>query len=67
VSGEGDAQECIIGLSLSTLAYALSDQALIPAKECHNRQDDITWSKKHIHRLFKLAGVPVPPIYVEKD
>jgi hypothetical protein len=65
--GEGDAQECIVGLSLSTSAYALSDQALIPAKDCHNRQDDITWSKKHIHRLFKLAGVPVPPIYVEKD
>ena len=65
--GEGDDEERIVGLSLSTSAYALSDQALIPAKDCHNRQDDIIWSKKHIHWLFKLARVPVPPIYIEQD
>lgn len=65
--GEGDDEERIVGLSLTTTAYALSDLALMAAKDRHNRRDDINWAKKHIHRLFKLASVSVPPIYDEKD
>ena len=65
--GEGDDEERIVGLSLTTSAYALDPEHILPAKDICNRQADIVWAKKHIHRLFKLAGVPVPPIYVEQD
>jgi hypothetical protein len=63
--GEGQYEECVIGLTLSTSAYTLGDHTLIGSREIHNRQDDINWARKHIHRLFKLAGVPMPPIYIE--
>ena len=65
--GEGDDEERIVGLSLSTSTYALDPEHMLPVKDICNRQADIVWAKKHIHRLFKLAGVPVPPIYVEQD
>ncbi len=64
--GEGDDDETIIGLSLSTTAYALDPDRRRPG-EISNRPSDIAWAKKKIHKLFKLAGVPMPPIYVERD
>jgi hypothetical protein len=71
--------ECIVGLDLSTAAYALADSLrdrytdsetrrdVNGKQSIYNRPDDITWAEKHIERLFELAGVPVPPIAVGKD
>jgi hypothetical protein len=71
--------ECIVGLNLSTAAYALADtlnerftdsetrQNVNGKQTIYNRPEDLAWAQKHIHRLFHLAGVPIPPIYVEKE
>ena len=32
-----------------------------------NRPEDIAWAMKHIHRLFKLANVPTPPIFTNQE
>ncbi len=64
--GEGDDQQRIVGLSLSTTAFALDPERLFPANNILNRPDDIAWARKHIHLLFKLSGVPVPPVYIER-
>lgn len=70
---------CIVGLELSTAAYALADtlterftdsetrRDFRGKQTIYNRAEDLAWAEKHIHRLFKLAGVPIPPIYVEKE
>ncbi len=71
--------ECIVGLNLSSAAYALADrlpqQFTASETRCdvndkrtiYDRPDDLAWAKKQIHRLFKLAGMHTPPIYVEKE
>ena len=71
--------ETIVGLELSTAAYALADRfpddytdsethrSVNRKQSVYNRAEDIAWAKKHIHRLFRLAGVPTPPIYIEKE
>jgi hypothetical protein len=71
--------ECIVGLNLSTAAYALADtlnerftdsetrHAVNGKQTIYNRPEDLAWAQKQIHRLFHLAGVPTPPIYVEKE
>ena len=69
----------IVGLNLSTAAYALADtlnehftdsetrRDFRGKQTIYNRAEDLAWAEKHIHRLFKLAGVPTPSIYVEKE
>jgi hypothetical protein len=71
--------ECIVGLNLSTAAYALADELRERFTDSEircdyrgkqtifNRPEDLAWAQKQIHRLFKLAGVPTPPIYIEKE
>ena len=71
--------ECIVGLNLSTAAYALADtlherftdsetrHAVNGKQTIYNRPEDQAWAQKQIHRLFRLAGVPAPPIHVEKE
>jgi len=71
--------ECIVGLNLSTAAYALADtlndrftdseiRRNVNGKQTiYNRSEDLVWARKQIHRLFRLAGVPTPPICVEKE
>jgi len=71
--------ETIVGLNLSTAAYALADRlpdqytnsetrkAVHGKESIFNRPEDITWARKHIHRLFRLANVPTPPIYTNQE
>jgi hypothetical protein len=71
--------ECIVGLNLSTAAYALADtlnerftdsetrHAVNGKQTIYNRPEDLAWAQKQIHRLFRLAGVPTPPMYIEKE
>jgi hypothetical protein len=71
--------ETIVGLNLSTAAYALADRlperytnsetrkALLGKKSIFNRPEDIAWARKHIYRLFKLANVPTPPIFTNQE
>jgi hypothetical protein len=71
--------ERVVGLNLSTSAYALADELrdrftdsetrrdFRGKQTVFNRPEDLAWAEKHIHRLFKLAGVPAPPIFVEKE
>jgi len=71
--------ECIVGLNLSTAAYALADRLpqqftasetrrdVNDKRTIYNRPEDLAWAQKQIHRLFKLAGIHTPPIYVEKE
>ena len=65
--GEGKNEQRIIGLSLSTSAYALSDAGLVPSRAVRNRLADIAWAKEQTLRLFALARINPPPFYVEKD
>ena len=71
--------ETIVGLNLSTAAYALADRlpdqytnsetrrAVHGKQSIFNRPEDIAWARKHIFRLFRLANVPVPPIYTNQE
>ena len=71
--------ETIVGLNLCTAAYALADRlpaqytnsetrkAIHGKQSIFNRPEDIAWAMKHIHRLFRLANVPVPPIYTNQE
>ena len=71
--------ETIVGLNLSTAAYALADRlpdqytnsetrkAIHGKQSIFNRPEDIAWAMKHIHRLFKLANVSTPPIYTNQE
>ena len=71
--------ETIVGLNLSTAAYALADRlperytnsetrkALLGKESIFNRPEDIAWARKHIHRLFKLANVPTPPVFTNQE
>jgi len=71
--------EAIDGLILSTAAYALADRlpdqytssetrkAVHGKQSIFNRPEDIAWAMKHIHRLFKLANVPTPPIFTNQE
>jgi hypothetical protein len=71
--------EAIVGLNLSTAAYALADtlserftdsetRRNVNGKQTiYNRAEDLVWARKQIQRLFKLASVPTPPIHTEKE
>ena len=71
--------ETIVGLNLSTAAYALADRlperytnsetrkVLLDKESIFNRPEDIAWARKHIHRLFKLANVPMPPVFTNNE
>jgi len=71
--------EAIVGLNLSTKAYALAERlpeqytssetrkAVHAKQSIFNRPEDIAWAMKHIHRLFKLANVPTPPIFTNQE
>mgnify|MGYP001156649990 FL=1 len=57
--------ETITHLCLETDAYDLRAVKQRPPK-IHNRPEDITWAKQKIRSLFQQAGIPCPPIKVEK-
>ena len=71
--------EAIVGLNLSTAAYALADtlndrftdsetRCSVNGKQTiYNRPEDLAWARKHIQHLFRLAGVPTPPIHTEME
>ena len=70
--------ETIVGLEVSTCAYALADrfpqefsQSLIAERlgkqSIRNRQEDLAWAERKIQELFRLAGVTMPAIQVVED
>jgi hypothetical protein len=79
--GEGDQEEQITHVALSTTAYVLADRKPekftefsvamgrrgIDPMSIQNRPADIRWAKKKIRWLFKKAGVRCPQIVVEKE
>jgi hypothetical protein len=70
--------ETIVGLELSTCAYALADRfpgrfsdsliaGRIGMQSVRNRADDIAWAKAKIQALFDLARVRMPAIEIVED
>ena len=70
--------EAIVGLELSTCAYALADRfpqefsASLLAQQLgkqsiRNREDDLAWAMRKIRELFRLACVPMPAVNVIDD
>lgn len=65
----------IIGLNLTTMAYALRDLTLDredwwrkqDETLYENRPDDVAWATEKIRWLFAQADVPLPPIHLETD
>ncbi|MBC8506916.1 MAG: hypothetical protein H8D34_18785 [Chloroflexi bacterium] len=57
--------ERIVHLWLSSDAYELGDHLGAGRYALHNRPEDLTWAESKVHRLFQLAGVPIPPIVIE--
>jgi hypothetical protein len=50
-----EGEPTIIGIALSTDAYALRDARLIKAGEGHNRPEDIAWAKRKIEWLWQAS------------
>ena len=70
--GEGEQEEQITHVALSTTAYVLADRkpdkfSEFYAADIQNRPPDIRWAKQKIRWLFKQAGVPCPPIVIVKE
>ncbi|OGG45724.1 MAG: hypothetical protein A3F84_18420 [Candidatus Handelsmanbacteria bacterium RIFCSPLOWO2_12_FULL_64_10] len=63
-----EGEPAIIGIALSTDAYALRDARRIKAGEIHNRPEDIVWAKGKIEWLWQAstAGGTMPPIVVDE-
>lgn len=70
--------ETIVGLELSTCAYALSDHfpnrfsdsliaGRIGLQSVRNRADDLAWAEAKIQALFDLAGMHMPAIRIVED
>ncbi len=70
--------EAIIGLEVSTCAYALADRfpdrfsaspiaRRLGKQPIQNREEDLAWTRKKIQVLFRIAGLPVPLISVIED
>lgn len=70
--------ETIVGLELSTCAYALADHfpetfsespiaARLGKQSIRNRPDDLNWAEAKIQALFEQAGVRMPTIYNTED
>lgn len=70
--------ETIVGLELSTCAYALADRfpkifsespiaARLGKQSIRNRPDDLTWAEAKIQKLFSLAGLTLPAICIAED
>jgi hypothetical protein len=56
----------IIGIELTTIAYALHDARLLDQKSMANRPDDIAWAKQKIEWLWQASRATdkMPPIKV---
>ena len=70
--------ESIVGLEVSTCAYALSDRfpeqfsesplaGKLGRQSIRNRRDDLEWAEGKIESLFRLAGIATPAIYIAKE
>jgi hypothetical protein len=71
--------EAIVGLNLATAAYALADRLpeqytasetrrdLAGKVSIFNRPAELVWARQHLHRLFRLAGVPQPPVFTNSE
>lgn len=63
--GDPELAPAISHLCLETDAYDLRAVKQRPPM-IHNRPEDIAWAKQKIRSLFQQAGVPCPPVKVEK-
>jgi len=70
--------ETIVGLELSTCAYALADRfpeafsespiaARLGKQSIRNRPEDLTWAEAKIQTLFELARIHLPVICITED
>jgi len=70
--------EAIVGLEVSTCAYALADRfpaefsespiaARLGKQSIRNRSEDLGWTRRKILTLFQLAGIESPTIYIAED
>lgn len=70
--------ETIVGLEVSTCAYALADRfpetfsespiaARLGKQSIRNRPEDLAWAEAKIQILFHLAGLRLPAICIAED
>lgn len=70
--------ESIIGLELSTTAYALANRfpekysaspvaKRLGKQAIHNREDDVRWAIEKTRLLFEKAGVPMPEVFLDRE
>ena len=70
--------ESIVGLEVSTCAYALADRfptdfsespiaARLGKRSIRNRSEDLAWARRKILYLFQMAGISAPAIYIAED
>jgi hypothetical protein len=70
--------EAIVGLELSTTAYALADQfpkvfssspiaKKIGKQSIYNRKEDLAWARRKVAYLFQQTTVRMPIIYVTEN
>jgi hypothetical protein len=70
--------ETIVGLELSTCAYALADRFpetfsespianRLGKQSIRNRPEDLAWAETKIQTLFQQAGVRLPAICITED
>lgn len=72
---EDETDPRIVGLDLTTMAYALRDLTLEREDWWRkqdetlyaNRPEDVTWAKAKTRWLFEAAGVRLPPIHLENS
>ena len=71
-------EEAIVGLDLSTTAYALADQQpevfssspiakKLGNQSIHNRKEDLAWARRKIAYLFQQTTVYMPVIYIPEN
>ncbi len=70
--------EAIVGLEVSTCAYALADRfpelfsespiaARLGKQSIRNRPEDLAWAEQKIEYLFRLAKMATPAIYTAEE
>lgn len=64
---EGE-QPTVIGIGLTTDAYALQDARLLKGRQIHNRPEDLAWAEQKLAWLWQASRAegPIPPVVVEE-
>lgn len=59
-------QQTVIGIRLSTDAYALQDARLLKGRQIHNRPEDLAWAEEKLAWLWQASRAegPMPQVVV---